>query len=31
VEFFLVPAQLEDRQLKPQSEGTSMLRVTIPL
>jgi len=30
-EFFLVPAQLEDRQLKPRSEGTSMLRVTSPL
>jgi mannose-6-phosphate isomerase len=30
-EFFLVPAHLEDRQLKPQSEGTNILRVTIPL
>jgi hypothetical protein len=26
-----VPAHLEDRQLKPQSEGTNILRVTIPL
>ena len=30
-EFFLVPAHLEDRQLKPRSKGTSMLRVTSPL
>jgi mannose-6-phosphate isomerase len=29
-EFFLVPASLQDRQLKPQREGTSLLRVTIP-
>ena len=30
-EFFLVPASLQDRQLKPQREGTTLLRVTIPL
>ena len=30
-EFFLVPAQLQDRQLKPLSAQTSLLRVTIPL
>jgi mannose-6-phosphate isomerase len=30
-EFFLVPAQLEDRQLKPLDAQTSLLRVTIPL
>ena len=29
-EFFLVPASLETRQLQPQSDGTSLLRVTIP-
>jgi mannose-6-phosphate isomerase len=29
-EFFLVPASLEDRQLQARSEGTSLLRVTIP-
>ena len=29
-EFFLVPAQLQDRQLKPRSKGSSLLRVTIP-
>ena len=29
-EFFLVPALLESRQLQPRSEGTSLLRVTIP-
>jgi hypothetical protein len=29
-EFFLVPAQLQDRQLQPQTAGTSLLRVTIP-
>jgi mannose-6-phosphate isomerase len=29
-EFFLVPALLQDRQLKPLSEGTNLLRVTIP-
>jgi mannose-6-phosphate isomerase len=29
-EFFLVPASLETRQLQPQSEGTSLLRITIP-
>jgi mannose-6-phosphate isomerase len=29
-EFFLIPAQLQDRQLLPQTEGTSLLRITIP-
>jgi len=29
-EFFLVPASLETRQLQPHSEGTSLLRITIP-
>jgi len=29
-EFFLVPASLEDRQVKPIKEQTSLLRVTIP-
>ncbi len=29
-EFFLVPAQLQDRQLKPLGASTSLLRVTIP-
>jgi mannose-6-phosphate isomerase class I len=29
-EFFLVPASLEIRQLRPQSERTSLLRITIP-
>jgi mannose-6-phosphate isomerase len=29
-EFFLVPASLHDRQLKPRSKGSSLLRVTIP-
>jgi mannose-6-phosphate isomerase len=29
-EFFLVPASLQDRQLHPRAEGTSLLRVTIP-
>jgi mannose-6-phosphate isomerase len=29
-EFFLLPAQLQDRQLKPKSTGSSLLRVTIP-
>jgi mannose-6-phosphate isomerase len=29
-EFFLVPAHLEDRQLKPLAPDTSLLRVTIP-
>ena len=28
--FFLVPAQLEDRQLHPQTKETSLLRITIP-
>jgi len=28
-EFFLVPASLQDRQLKPKSDGTTLLRVTI--
>jgi mannose-6-phosphate isomerase len=30
-EVFLIPAQLQDRQLKPLQAGTSLLRVTIPL
>ncbi len=29
-EFFLVPASLQDRQLKPRTEGTTLLRITIP-
>jgi mannose-6-phosphate isomerase len=29
-EFFLVPASLQDRQLKPRAEHTTLLRVTIP-
>src|SRR5204862_5434277 len=29
-EFFLIPGQLQDRQLYPRTEGTSLLRVTIP-
>jgi hypothetical protein len=29
-EFFLTPAQLEDRQLKPLDAQTTLLRVTIP-
>ena len=29
-EVFLIPAHLEDRQLKPLAPGTSLLRVTIP-
>lgn len=29
-EFFLVPASLQDRQLKPQAADTSLLHVTIP-
>ncbi len=29
-EFFLIPAQLQDRQLRPRTDGTSLLRVTIP-
>jgi mannose-6-phosphate isomerase len=29
-EFFLIPAQLQDRQVRPRIEGTSLLRVTIP-
>jgi mannose-6-phosphate isomerase len=30
-EFFLVPAHLEDRQLKPLTRGTNLLRITIPM
>ncbi len=30
-EFFLVPATLQDRQLHPRAEHTTLLRVTIPL
>ena len=29
-EFFLVPAQSQDRQLHPGTEGTTLLRITIP-
>ena len=29
-EFFLVPASLQDRQLKPRINGTTLLRITIP-
>jgi mannose-6-phosphate isomerase len=29
-EFLLLPASLQDRQLHPRAEGTSLLRVTIP-
>ena len=29
-EFFLVPASLQDRQIQPRADGTSLLRVTIP-
>jgi mannose-6-phosphate isomerase len=29
-EFFLIPAQLQDRQLQARTDGTSLLRVTIP-
>jgi len=29
-EFFLIPAELEDRQLHPRTEGTTLLRITIP-
>jgi mannose-6-phosphate isomerase len=29
-EFFLVPAQLQDRQLHPQDKRTTLLRITIP-
>jgi mannose-6-phosphate isomerase class I len=29
-EFFLIPAQLRDRQLHPRTEGTTLLRITIP-
>jgi hypothetical protein len=29
-EFFLIPAQLQDRQLLPRTEKTTLLRVTIP-
>jgi mannose-6-phosphate isomerase len=30
-EFFLVPASLQDRQLHPRADGTTLLRVTIPV
>jgi len=30
-EFFLIPALLHDRQLHPQTEGTTLLRITIPV
>src|SRR6266481_8763746 len=29
-EFLLVPASLQDRQIQPRADGTSLLRVTIP-
>jgi mannose-6-phosphate isomerase len=29
-EFFLVAASLQDRQLRPRSDGTTLLRITIP-
>jgi len=29
-EFLLVPASLQDRQIQPRTEGTTLLRVTIP-
>ena len=29
-EFFLVPSSSQDRQLRPRSDGTTLLRVTIP-
>ena len=29
-EFFLAPATLQERQLKPRSDGTTLLRITIP-
>ena len=29
-EFFLVPASLQDRQLKPRADKTTLLRITIP-
>ena len=30
-EFFLVPASLQDRSIHPRGEGTSLLRITIPI
>jgi mannose-6-phosphate isomerase len=30
-EFFLVPASLQDRQLQPRVDGTTLLRITIPV
>jgi mannose-6-phosphate isomerase len=30
-DFFLVPASLRDRSIQPRGEGTSLLRVTIPM
>jgi hypothetical protein len=29
-EFFLAPASLQDRQLQPRADGTTLLRITIP-
>src|SRR5205807_10071698 len=29
-EFFLMPASLQDRQLHPRADGTTLLRITIP-
>ena len=30
-DFFLVPASLQDRSIRPRGEGTSLLRITIPM
>jgi mannose-6-phosphate isomerase class I len=30
-EFLLVPASLQDRQIQPRTEGTTLLRITIPV
>jgi len=30
-DFFLVPASLQDRSMHPRGEGTSLLRITIPM
>jgi mannose-6-phosphate isomerase len=30
-EFFLAPASLQDRQLQPRADGTTILRITIPV
>jgi mannose-6-phosphate isomerase len=31
LEFFMIPAQSQERQLQPRSDGTTLLRVTIPV